>query len=129
MFSLIRRHLSYANVVATMALVFAMSGGALAASHYLITKTTQIKPSVLKTLKGKTGPAGPKGSTAAAGIVVFTVTPSVSATKALKQALEKQHGLGVTALLSYQSARGGSPASRTVSVEDKLAKPKTKRAK
>jgi len=29
----IRRHLSYANVVATMALVFAMSGGALAATH------------------------------------------------------------------------------------------------
>jgi hypothetical protein len=67
MSSLIRRHLSYANVVATMALVFAMSGGALAASHYLITKTTQIKPSVLKTLKGKTGPAGPKGSTGSTG--------------------------------------------------------------
>ena len=28
------RHLSYANVLATLALVFAMSGGALAASHY-----------------------------------------------------------------------------------------------
>jgi hypothetical protein len=28
-----RRHLNYANVVATLALVFAMSGGALAASH------------------------------------------------------------------------------------------------
>jgi hypothetical protein len=30
-----RRHLSYANVVATLALVFAMTGGAFAASHYL----------------------------------------------------------------------------------------------
>jgi hypothetical protein len=67
MLSLIRKHLSYANVVATMALVFAMSGGALAASHYLITRTTQIKPSVLKKLKGSTGPAGPKGSTGAQG--------------------------------------------------------------
>jgi len=66
---------------------------------------------------------------AAAGIVVLTVTPSASATKALKQALEKERGLGVTALLSYQSARGGSPVSRTVSVDDKLTKPKTKRAK
>lgn len=46
-----RRHLSYANVVATVALVFAMSGGALAAAHYLITSTSQIKPSVLRTLK------------------------------------------------------------------------------
>ena len=57
-----RRHLNYANVVATFALVFAMSGGALAAKHYLINSTKQIKPSVLKQLKGnagKTGPAGP----------------------------------------------------------------------
>jgi hypothetical protein len=65
----IRRHLSYANVVATLALVFAMSGGALAASHYLITKTSQIKPSVLKKLKapGATGPAGAAGAAGAPG--------------------------------------------------------------
>jgi hypothetical protein len=59
-----RRHLNYANVVATLALLFAMSGGALAAHHYLISSTKQIKPSVLKSLKGntgKTGPAGPGG--------------------------------------------------------------------
>jgi len=65
----VRRHLSYANVVATMALVFAMSGGALAASHYLITKTSQIKPSVLKKLKGNTGHTGPTGTTGAQGPV------------------------------------------------------------
>ena len=59
---MIRRHLSYANVTATLALVFAMSGGALAASHYLITSTKQIKPSVLSSLKGKAGPAGPAGA-------------------------------------------------------------------
>jgi hypothetical protein len=29
----LRKHLSYANIVATLALLFAMSGGALAASH------------------------------------------------------------------------------------------------
>jgi hypothetical protein len=65
----IRRHLNYANVVATLALVFAMSGGALAASHYLITKTSQIKPSVLKKLKapGATGPAGVAGAQGVAG--------------------------------------------------------------
>jgi hypothetical protein len=62
-----RRHLSYANVVATMALVFAMSGGALAASHYLITKTSQIKPSVLKKLKGNVGHTGVTGATGATG--------------------------------------------------------------
>ena len=56
-----RRRLSYANVVATLALIFAMSGGALAANHYLIKSTSQISPKVLKKLKGNTGPAGPQG--------------------------------------------------------------------
>jgi hypothetical protein len=63
----IRRHLSYANVVATLALVFAMSGGALAAKHYLISSTKQISPKVLKALEAKllakvrAGAAGPQG--------------------------------------------------------------------
>jgi hypothetical protein len=58
----LRRHLSYANVVATMALVFAMGGTAIATKHYLISSTKQIKPSVLKKLDGKTGPAGKIGA-------------------------------------------------------------------
>jgi len=62
-----RRHISYANVAATLALVFAMSGGALAASHYLINSTKQINPKVLKKLKGNTGPAGRTGTTGASG--------------------------------------------------------------
>lgn len=64
-----RRHLTYANVVATFALVFAMSGGALAARHYLLTSTKQIKPSVLKQLRkaGPRGPAGPGGAQGAKG--------------------------------------------------------------
>jgi hypothetical protein len=68
-----RRRLSYANVVATLALVFAMSGGALAANHYLINSTKQINPKVRKALTGKTGktgatgPAGPAGPTGATG--------------------------------------------------------------
>ncbi len=62
-----RRHLSYANVVATMALVFAMSGGALAANHYLINSTKQINPKVLKKLAGKAGKTGATGATGAAG--------------------------------------------------------------
>jgi hypothetical protein len=53
-----RGRLSYANVVVTLALVFAMSGGAFAAGRYLITSTKQIKPSVLKQLQGKAGAIG-----------------------------------------------------------------------
>jgi hypothetical protein len=61
----LRKHLNYANVVATLALVFAMSGAAVAANHYLINSTKQINPKVLKKLKGNTGrsgPAGPQGT-------------------------------------------------------------------
>jgi collagen triple helix repeat protein len=74
--SVIRRRLCYANVVATLALVFAMSGGALAAGHYLLTSTNQVSPKVLKALKGKSGKPGavgvagaqgPKGETGATG--------------------------------------------------------------
>ncbi len=62
MFSRLRRRFTYANVAMTLALVFAMSGGAYAAGKYLITSTKQIKPSVLKQLQGKTGPAGQAGT-------------------------------------------------------------------
>lgn len=57
----LRRHLTYANVAATLALLFAMSGGALAASHYLINSTRQINPKVLRRLKGNRGPRGVPG--------------------------------------------------------------------
>lgn len=68
MFSAIRRRMTFANVAVTLALVFAMSGGALAAKQYIITSTKQIKPSVLKALTGKGGPVGPAGSPGAPGL-------------------------------------------------------------
>jgi hypothetical protein len=76
MFLAVSRRLSYANVTATLALVFAMSGGALAANHYLINSTKQISPKVLKQLMGQNGknatngapgPQGPKGEAGAEG--------------------------------------------------------------
>jgi hypothetical protein len=66
---MLRRRFTYSNVVATLALVFAMSGGAYAASKFLITSTKQIKPSVLASLKGKAGPAGANGAAGPAGAV------------------------------------------------------------
>jgi hypothetical protein len=62
-----RRHLTYANVVATLALVFAMAGGAVAANHYLINSTSQINPKVIKKLKAHNGKAGATGKTGATG--------------------------------------------------------------
>jgi len=76
MFKKIRRRFTFANVTMTVALVFAMSGGAYAANRYLITSTKQISPKVLKALKGQNGsngangangPAGPAGPQGAAG--------------------------------------------------------------
>jgi Collagen triple helix repeat (20 copies) len=70
----ILRHLTYPNVIATLALLFAMSGGAYAAKHYIINSLKQINPKVLNELQGKQGapgapgpaggpgPAGPVGS-------------------------------------------------------------------
>jgi hypothetical protein len=67
MFSRIRRRFSYANVVVTLALVFAMTGGAYAANKYLITSTKQISPKVLKALKGASGTSGTAGPAGTAG--------------------------------------------------------------
>jgi hypothetical protein len=70
MFSRIRKRLTFANVAMTLALVFAMSGGAYAAGKYLINSTKQINPKVLKALKGAKGvkgEAGAKGETGPAG--------------------------------------------------------------
>jgi len=67
MFSAIRKRFTYANVAMTLALVFAMTGGAYAAKHYLITSTKQISPKVLRQLKGKTGKTGVAGANGANG--------------------------------------------------------------
>jgi len=66
MFSALRTRYGIPGVIATAALVFAMTGGAFAAK-YLITSTKQISPSVLKKLKGAAGPAGAAGAQGAQG--------------------------------------------------------------
>jgi Collagen triple helix repeat (20 copies) len=70
MLSAIRNRTTPGAVIATLALVFAMTGGAYAAKRFLITSTKQISPSVLKALKGaagKPGAPGPAGPAGAAG--------------------------------------------------------------
>ena len=61
------RRPSPAGIIASLALFFALGGSAIAANHYLITGTSQIKPSVLKALHGQAGAKGAKGATGANG--------------------------------------------------------------
>jgi hypothetical protein len=67
MFRRIRNHVNATTLVAVLALAFAMTGGAYAASRYIITSTKQISPKVLKTLKGANGTNGTNGTNGAAG--------------------------------------------------------------
>jgi len=67
-----RSRVSYANIVATLALVVAVGGGSAWAAtrhhhHYLVTSTGQIKPKVLKKLHGAKGAPGANGANGAAG--------------------------------------------------------------
>jgi hypothetical protein len=67
MLSAIRRRITPSAVIAMLALVFAMSGGAYAAGRYLITSTKQISPKVLGSLQGKAGKVGKTGANGAPG--------------------------------------------------------------
>ena len=63
-----RRHKpSPAVIVAIVALVIALGGTAIAANRYIITSTSQIKPSVLRALHGARGAVGPPGKDGAIG--------------------------------------------------------------
>ena len=59
---------SPATVLASVALFLSLGGTAIAAHHYLITSTSQIKPSVLKKLRGLEGYEGPQGPPGPAGL-------------------------------------------------------------
>ncbi|HEY2572230.1 MAG TPA: PKD domain-containing protein [Solirubrobacteraceae bacterium] len=59
---------------------------------------------------------------AGAGTVTLTLKPSTSAVKALKNALRQKKGLPVSIVLSFQSARGGSPVSQALKLTVKLKK-------
>jgi hypothetical protein len=72
-------------------------------------------------LKGKCRPgrilfARGRETVAAAGTVTFMVRPTTNGIQAMKNAFKLHKGLPVSALVTFQSARGGPPASRVQSL-------------
>ena len=61
------KRISPATAIASAALFFSLGGAGMAADHYLIMSTNQIKPSVLRQFHGRTGPQGPAGQPGQAG--------------------------------------------------------------
>ncbi|HWX44594.1 MAG TPA: hypothetical protein VNY52_04645 [Solirubrobacteraceae bacterium] len=112
MLSAIRKRITYTNLAVTLALVLAMSGGAYAATRYVITSTKQISPKVLKALQGKagangaggaTGPAGPAGPSGPAGATGPAGPAGQSVTGVAASKIECEAG-GV----KYTSANGST---------------------
>jgi len=71
------RRPSLPTVLGLLALFFALGGTAIAAKHYIITSTSQIKPSVLKQLRGTPGPAGANGVNGVTGAQGVPGAPGV----------------------------------------------------
>jgi len=67
MFGKMRSRVTPSTVIAALALVFAITGGAYAAKRYLITSKAQISPKVLEQLQARAGATGPAGSTGPVG--------------------------------------------------------------
>jgi hypothetical protein len=67
-----RKHFTPALAIAFLALFFALTGGAYAAHHYIITNTKQIKPNVMRALKGNRGEPGADGPQGSPGITNIT---------------------------------------------------------
>lgn len=110
MYSGRRRKLTYANVVATLALVFAMSGGAYAASKYIITSTKQINPKVLSALKGKNGKNGVNGTNGVNGAAGKEGAPGPAGEKgaAGTNGTEGKAGTAGTSVTTTELAKGNS---------------------
>jgi hypothetical protein len=105
------RRPSPAMVVACLALFVASTGTSIAASHYLITSTKQIKPSVLKQLKGARGPRGATGATGSQGAQGLKGDTGSQGAQGLKGDTGLQGSKGDTGTTGPQGLKGDTGAS------------------
>ena len=97
------------NLVAWLALFVALGGTSLAASHFVITSTKQIKPSVIKKLKGNRGSTGPRGAQGPQG--AKGTTGNVDTSQFFNKAESDGRYLGVGAQATDSAKLGGIAAS------------------
>jgi hypothetical protein len=113
-----RRRPTPATAIALVALFIALGGTAVAAGRYIITSTSQIKPSVLKQLRrhdGATGPAGATGQAGTAGQAGAQGAPG-SATSGEKGATGNEGPSGKPGEPGPPGASGTSVVARARSV-------------
>ena len=128
MFHAIRTRINATTMVAVLALVFAMTGGAYAAKKYLVTSTKQISPSVLKALQGKTGAVGAPGASGAQGAQgpAGTAGPAGSAgAKGETGAAGAKGEKGATGAAGAPGAKGATGASGATGFTETLPSGKT----
>jgi hypothetical protein len=98
---------SPAMVIACLALFVASAGTGIAAHHYLITSTKQIKPSVLSKLKGA---KGPKGATGAIGLTGATGATGLTGLTGATGAIGLTGAIGATGATGAQGVAGTARA-------------------
>jgi len=105
------KRISFAGVVAMLALVVALGGGtALAANHYLITSMHQIKPSVqhsLRGFRGFRGFRGYRGGQGGTGATGAASAASVTEQIATGQIAAGSSGSGTVSCPAGTKATGG----------------------
>lgn len=98
--------------LSVIALFLALGGTSIAARHYLISNTSQIKPNVLRQLKGRAGPPGPQGGVGPTGAAGPTVLSSLTEVISAAVFVEPEHvgSAAATCPAGQRAVSGGGAA-------------------